>query len=763
VGTVDGDRIHSIEVGPGEETDSYAFAELTPASIAGVVFHDLDADGVQDAGELGIPDAQVTLSGAADLGPVTTDADGAYQFDNLLPGTYSVTATEATGFLDGLETAGTAGGTVGADNGDNVISAIALGAGEVATGYLFGDVQAASLAGTVFADTNGDGALDAGEAGIVGVEVRLTGTDLFGDPVDTTLSTIAAGAYLFADLLPGTYTVTETQPADYFDGIDTAGSAGGTVGADEVSDVVLGSGVVATGYLFAERAPAALSGVVFEDGDGDGIQDAGEPGIQGVTIALHEGPGLGDLITTDVTDATGAWAFEDLAPGSYSVAQQGQPISGYIDGATVVGSAGGTGAPNSVTGIELVSSASGYLFAEIPLAAIRGVVWHDADDDGVQDAGEASIPGVEITLSGDDDRTTDTAADGSFTFGGLEPGTYTITEEDLDNWSDGATVVGAGGGTAGVNTVTGIVLTPGADASGYGFGERAAQVQLVVETQTQDAQVEPGPYVAVGDPVRVTYRVINNGDTALSGIVVTDDALGEVECEATELAPAASLECTADTTALEGQQEHTASVTANVVPRETGVGVLAVTEVSSSDGAYYFGMIATAELSATVDGEASETAPGPVFENGRALSVVVTITNTGNVPLALESLDTGGLGALDCGAVASLLPDESVECTLDWTPPPGNYAFPLTATLSGPDATDVEGASVPTAVSGETTLFFQVLEAAVTPPTGIPSTGLAFDPRGLVLPIGVLLVGSVLLIIAIRRRDAAATSSDHAR
>jgi protocatechuate 3,4-dioxygenase beta subunit len=745
-GTVTGDVIAGIVVGDPQPTDSYSFGEVPLASIRGVVYDDLDGDGVRDPGEPGIAGAQVSLSGDATQGPVTTGADGSFRFDGLQPGEYVLTQSEAAGYLDAFETAGSAGGTIIAPNR---IEQIVVAPGQLAAGYLFGDVRPASLSGVVFVDTDGDGVQDAGETGIPGVDITLTGTDLFGAPVATTATTAFGGTYSFAGLLPGTYVIAEAQPSGYFDGADAAGSAGGTVGADVISDIVLGSGTTATGYLFAERAAVSIGGTVFADLDGDGVQDAGELGIAGVTIDLT-GPSGPD---STVTGADGSWSFTSLPPGTYAVSQAGQPLSGYADGSSVPGTAGGTAALNAITGIPLTAAADGYDFAEIPLSIIRGMVWHDADDDGVVDVGEAPIAGVEVTLGGTESRTAVTDASGAFVFGGLAAGTYTLTEQDLANWSDGATLVGTSGGTAGVNTVTGIVLGAGVDASGYGFGERAAELQLTVSAQTLDAQLATGPYVAVGDTVRFLYAVSNNGDTSIDGIEIVDDVLGPVVCPSDQLAPHTSMVCELDAPAEAGQQLHTGSASASVVPSSAGGGsAAAVTALAASDVAHYFGALATAEISATVNGDSSTTSPGPVFTSGTSLAVVVTITNTGNVPLALGTLDSGTFGPLDCGATAQLLPGESVDCVATRSPAAGNYVFPFAMTLAGPAATDIDGNPVAVSALAATTLFFQVLEPGVRPPA-VALTGATIDAGAIALAVLALLVGAGLVtIVVIRRR-----------
>ncbi len=70
-------------------------------------------------------------------------------------------------------------------------------------------------------------------------------------------------------------------------------------------------------------APAVPSDGCVELGDGayqaDGVREAGEPGIEGVTVTLGEGacPATGLAETT--TDANGVFTFDDLEPGSYCV------------------------------------------------------------------------------------------------------------------------------------------------------------------------------------------------------------------------------------------------------------------------------------------------------------------------------------------------------------------------------------------------------------------------------------------------------------
>jgi hypothetical protein len=116
----------------------------------------------------------------------------------------------------------------------------------------------ASLSGRVYFDANADGEFDAGDTGIAGVTVQLSGLDNLGNNVVLTATTNADGTYSFTGLRAGTYTLLETQPEGYFDGRDSAGSAGGTVendrlfGNDRIVNILLEEGQDGVDYNFGE-------------------------------------------------------------------------------------------------------------------------------------------------------------------------------------------------------------------------------------------------------------------------------------------------------------------------------------------------------------------------------------------------------------------------------------------------------------------------------------------------------------------------------
>jgi uncharacterized repeat protein (TIGR01451 family) len=249
----------TVTLPPGGSSTNNNFGELLPASLSGYVYYDANDNGSKDAGESGIAGVTVTLTGTNDLGPVnlttTTGADGSYQFSNLRPGTYTITETQPAGYLEGKNSVGSLGGALSGD----AFSSIGVGVGAQGTNYNFGEVKSASLSGFVYYDANNNGQRDPGEPGIAGVTLTLTGTDDQGHTVQASTQTASDGSYQFSNLRPGTYQVTETQPAGYAQGVTHAGSAGGTVSGDTISNIVLGPNAAGTDYDFGETLAADLS------------------------------------------------------------------------------------------------------------------------------------------------------------------------------------------------------------------------------------------------------------------------------------------------------------------------------------------------------------------------------------------------------------------------------------------------------------------------------------------------------------------------
>ena len=422
------------------------------AKLGDRVWLDSDADGIQDAGENGIEGVTVNLLADTDndgqiddvVHTTTTDADGNYHFE-VIAGDYVVEFEQPEGF----EVSPANQGTDDTVDSDGLISdVVTLSSGESNPTIDQGFYQTASLGDFVFEDSNADGIQDAGETGIGGVEVTLLAdTDNDGniDDVVDTATTAPDGSYEFTGLTPGVeYQVEFTQPSG-FDSVSPR-QQGGDPALDSdglLSDVVvLASGennpTIDAGFFNT----AGLGDFVFEDTNGNGIQDSGEAGVEGVEVQLQNPDGTpvtdgnGDPITT-TTDANGFYSFEGLTPGEYKVkfvAPDGFKFTtpNVGDDDTIDSDADPTMDGMTETVILESGDFNGTLDAGLVQPASLGdFVFEDSNANGIQDAGEVGIAGVEVKLLADTDNDgliddvvgiTTTSADGSYLFPSLAPG-----------------------------------------------------------------------------------------------------------------------------------------------------------------------------------------------------------------------------------------------------------------------------------------------------------------------------------------------------
>ena len=460
----------------GNTSPNNDFGELLPGSLSGNVYVDSNNNGIKEVNEAGIAGVTVILTNSnGSTAPISTvtAADGSYQFNNLLPGTYSIQETQPTSYLDGKDTLGSLGGT----QANDLFTSISLNVGVSGINYNFGELLASSLAGKVYVDTNNNGVLDPSEAGIASVTLTLTGTNDLGTPVSATTTTAADGTYSFNGLRPGTYTIVETQPANYLDGKTNVGSLGGVVSNNQIATIPLPSGTNGVSYNFGEISNGTLSGKVYVDGNDNGVLDPGETGIGSVTLTLTGTNDLGNPVSlTTTTAADGTYSFTSLRPGTYSVVET-QPAN-FLDGKTSAGSNGGVAGVNQITAITLPVSATAtsYNFGELLAATLGGTVYYDANANGVLDPSETGIPSVSVTLTGINDLgnsvslTTTTAADGTYSFTNLRPGLYAIGDIQPANFLTGKSSPGSDGGVAGVNQITAVTLPVSAKATSYNFG-----------------------------------------------------------------------------------------------------------------------------------------------------------------------------------------------------------------------------------------------------------------------------------------------------
>ncbi|TWU36556.1 Serine-aspartate repeat-containing protein D precursor [Novipirellula aureliae] len=473
--SIDGGLIREITMTAAGMGVEYNFCEIAPAAISGFVYHDQSNDGMKGTGEQAIPGTTVSLvdeSGTV-VASTKTDANGHYEFKDIVPGNYRLVESQPANYFDGKDTPGTIRGSengrIGAD-GDSLID-IALKQGDVGVNYNFGELVGASLSGRVHVDMDNDCTYDAGEPTLEGIEVRLFNKD--GDEVART-TTDAEGMYHFTNIEPGEYSVVEGTVDGYFEGTSKAGSAGGQADPpNRIGKINLASAEVAVDYDFCEKPPAEIRGVVFADQDQDCTFDSGEMGIANVVVELYDDSG--NLVASTRTDANGKYQFTFLPAGHYTVREL-QPV-GWLQGGQIAGSHGGdTSVQDTISAIPIGfgDRLTDYNFCEVEPGSIAGVVYVDTDADCVRDPDEAPLEGVRIDLkdaSGAIIAQTQTDANGHYSFGNLMPGEYEIAEHQPDGYFQGGQMVGSGGGRVLGDDRLGTTLLAGAHFTDYDFCE----------------------------------------------------------------------------------------------------------------------------------------------------------------------------------------------------------------------------------------------------------------------------------------------------
>ncbi len=409
-----------------------------------------------------------------------------YIADNSLkPGNYVLYETQPPGYFDGQESSN--GVLLNHPVNTDYIPVTVSFPGQNLPNNNFGELKASSLSGYVYGDISAagynDGIKQPGEPGIAGATIVLDGNDDTGH-VSRVTTTDANGFYKFDNLRTGGYTIFEVQPAGWQDGKDTIGTPGGDTINDQFGNIQLPQGFDGVNNNFGELRPASIEGTVYYDGSAagfnNGVQDAGEPGIGGVTVQLN-GISQGNPFTlATVTDAQGHYKFTNLPAGTYQVVEL-QPVA-YLNGKTAVGSLGGQPGSDVVSNIVLAAGVAGvkYDFGELLPSTLSGYVYEDTStggfNNGIKDPGEAGIPGTLVTLSGTDDkgavnRVTTTDATGLYSFTGLRPGTYTISETQPAGYLNGKTTVGVQGGVQGNDVISAIPLPPNTNGYNNNFGE----------------------------------------------------------------------------------------------------------------------------------------------------------------------------------------------------------------------------------------------------------------------------------------------------
>ena len=435
-----------IAVAMGQTIEQVNAGMLPSSTLTGVFFNDLNDNGLRDEGEGGFTDGSVRLlseDGEIDLtSPVAED--GAYFFDGVMPGNYTVTfllpdhATIAK-VADG-------GNTLDAQGKENVLKGLTVESGKAYEAPLVGAVTLGSFEGIAYHDRNGNGEKDEGEETLKGVTVNCA-------PADSALQggqavTEEDGAYSITGLRPGQYTLRIQLPEGYiFSGnLTKSGIALDTTGDASVS-CPWAALVNRESNMIGAVKPATITASIWLDENRNGTHAEDESFVSGLKYELYDEEEE-EVVKTATSDQNGDVAFTDVRPGTYTLRftlpAQAQPAEGKSD-FTLDGSMLSRGGI-TVTEGETAANLTGGL---VSYTSVGGTV--TLDENGTH----TPQTGVEVALyDGDGDQplqTTTTNEQGVYRFDGLWPDAYRITVKQPDstifvrpgdpNYADGASIV----------------------------------------------------------------------------------------------------------------------------------------------------------------------------------------------------------------------------------------------------------------------------------------------------------------------------------
>lgn len=291
----------------------YGTPALSVGSIGGTI-------SCAETGE-GVEGVSVTLIDSASgvmLADTNTDEDGAYLFTKLFAGEYTVTVNTET-----LPESCTVL-SIGPDGQNNNSSSISLDKGEDNLDHDFAYVSAqmlGSIGDQIWCDTNDNGALDTDE-GIANVSVVLVNNE----NVSITTTTDSQGAYLFENLVDGSYVVTVDIGSLPATCNGTSADPDGQLSSSQIT-VALGEGEnnLEQDFTYVPQLATALAAVgnyVWLDQNTNGIQDESEVrGVAGITVKLYDAATNTVLLQT-TTNSSGLYLFGDLQPGDYFIRYQ---------------------------------------------------------------------------------------------------------------------------------------------------------------------------------------------------------------------------------------------------------------------------------------------------------------------------------------------------------------------------------------------------------------------------------------------------------
>jgi hypothetical protein len=378
--------------------------------ITGKKFFDVNNNGIKDIGERGVKNWLITASGPVTL-TTTTNYRGRYWL-TLPLGSYTVSETFEPNWTQTYPPAGT--WSINLATPDTIVDSVHFG------NY----INASFINGVKFHDINNNNTYDGGDT-VLG-EWKILLCDTNGTQIDFD-RTDSLGEYSLYVFEPGTYIVKEVEKSGWLQ----------TYPATEIYTITIPDlNTDSPGNNFGNYfSPLtnSIMGQKFNDRDRNGVMDPGDVGVGGFKIQLYRkgaGPGY-NLYRTRTTDSSGFYQFLSLPADTFRVKEV--PRQGWWQSY-----------PDSSHSLILNSGETldsvDFGNYEIVTGSLSGNKYNDADTSGSKDGGETGLSGWDVVVTGSTYFNTSVSAlattdgSGNYSFAGLWPGNYVVSEVWKSGW-----------------------------------------------------------------------------------------------------------------------------------------------------------------------------------------------------------------------------------------------------------------------------------------------------------------------------------------
>jgi len=347
-------------------------------------------------------------------------------------------------------------------------------------------------------------------------------------------------------------------------------------------------------------------------------------------------------------------------------------------------------------------------------STISGKVFVDANSDGKQGGTEKSLAGVTVNLTGAATMSTTTNSDGSYSFGNLQPGTYTVKVVMPNQYKTATAVLGDDGGSLVDGGFTFTIENPGgATANDYHFttkGLKAAFLSMrnfmasYLESDSESVGQVSVSISTVTNPINAS----NATNTTISGTGTVGASISVVASSGgTSTAPATTTVAANGTWSISGINVLTlpdGTITYTVTATENGTtDTKTITAIKDTVAPTVDATSVTNPVNSSNDDATSVSGTGTVD----ATVSVVASDGTNSTAAKTAVVDSNGQWTVS-GIDVTALADGTLTYTVTITDANGNTATDTITTIKDAQAPSLTVNTIPAFINASTQGDFSI-------------------------------------------------------